>query len=499
MVVNAEDKLLIKSIWKSLRWLIVLFVASKLTGGIALWVLVAFGAWAAFSQKLGLALSCYVLYPLLVVSNPYLIGRGAMGMVALRLGFMVMTVLLMISAGQRRGQESVPLGLLWLYLAAAALSSLGGYHPVISYLKIVNFAFFLVGIWLGMRNIDKRPKDLLFLRGFLLALAVVIIGGSLLTIPFPGVAYFASNQAMIRAIGVEGANEMMRSGAASGRQLLCGITNQSQCLAPLSVVTICWVLCDMIFVERRISKLHIALLIAGMPLLYLTRSRCALLSIAVGMFLIYTYCFQIVAVSRQIKVQLRSIMFGLLAVAGILAVGAEIKDQSITKWIRKTNDVEGDQRSLSESFTASRGGLVAENMFDFHQNPFLGKGFQVAYDFQYIYKPGEIVLSAPIEKGVLPTMILGEGGILGAVCFAIFLAGFYGVCAMRRYAVTATLFSVLLVTNLAEATLFSTGGAGGIIWVMSIVGGFCIDMVTLTQKREEQFTPFRPLPSPSWR
>ena len=39
-----------------------------------------------------------------------------------------------------------------------------------------------------------------------------------------------------------------------------------------------------------------------------------------------------------------------------------------------------------------------------------------------------------------------------------------------------TLFSVLLVSNLAEGTFFSPGGAGGVFWMFTVGGGFLIDM-----------------------
>ncbi len=42
--------------------------------------------------------------------------------------------------------------------------------------------------------------------------------------------------------------------------------------------------------------------------------------------------------------------------------------------------------------------------------------------------------------------------------------------------VTAALFTVLLATNMGEATFFSPGGSGGVLWTISIIGGYCIDM-----------------------
>ena len=51
---------------------------------------------------------------------------------------------------------------------------------------------------------------------------------------------------------------------------------------------------------------------------------------------------------------------------------------------------------------------------------------------------------------------------------------------------TITLFTVFLVSNMGEATLFSPGGIGGILWMMGVVGGFTIDTYLLFQRQLER-------------
>ena len=72
-------------------------------------------------------------------------------------------------------------------------------------------------------------------------------------------------------------------------------------------------------------------------------------------------------------------------------------------------------------------------------------------------------------------MILGETGIMGCIFFGVFLVSFYAVCKKRRLHVTAALFTVLLASNMGEATFFSPGGMGGVLWSVSVIGGYCID------------------------
>ena len=82
-------------------------------------------------------------------------------------------------------------------------------------------------------------------------------------------------------------------------------------------------------------------------------------------------------------------------------------------------------------------------------------------------------------------MVLGETGILGAICFLFFLLSFYYTCSQRRYFVTITMFTVFLVTNMGEATFFSPGGGGGISWMICVVGGFTIDTLLLFRRSIE--------------
>jgi hypothetical protein len=106
-----------------------------------------------------------------------------------------------------------------------------------------------------------------------------------------------------------------------------------------------------------------------------------------------------------------------------------------------------------------------------------GMGFQVIADHPRLYQQGKISLfSAPIEKGILPIMVLGETGIIGTAAFLLFLFMFYHDASRKGYTATLTLFSILLGTNFAEATFFSPGGAGGVFWMFTVCGGFLIDM-----------------------
>ena len=132
-----------------------------------------------------------------------------------------------------------------------------------------------------------------------------------------------------------------------------------------------------------------------------------------------------------------------------------------------------------EAITSTRQGAIEEAKRDFFRNPVIGCGFQVNEDSAR-FNDQTFVLSAPVEKGLLPLVIIGEGGVVGTIIFAGFLMVFYSVCIRRRYFCTMTCFSTMLATNIGEATFFSPGGAGGLLWCFAIVGGGVLDA---TQKR----------------
>ena len=473
----------IKSAAKGLILLTLALLACRFSKGAAAGVLAAAAVVCGFSGKLGWAITAYAFFPMLVIMNPVVCPAVGMTGIFARGGCFLLSIILMVTAAQRRGNHAIPLGGIWLYLIIATVSSLGGYAPVVSYLKLVSFVLFVVGLNIGFRNIDKRAQDLNVVRTFFHAFSLLVIFGSyFIRIFLPGAAYLDTLQ-MAREGDLGEATAVAAQG---GKMLFAGILNQSQCLAVITPCCLAWLICDMLFVERRITKFHIGTCVCGIPIVYMTGSRVSFLATAVAGFFIYFYCVGKINISRKVRNSLRSAMtLGIVAMIAVCGV-MEVKNHSISKWLRKTDDVAGDTRGLGEAFTASRMGKVEENLFDFRQNPVLGTGFQVAYYMKNMYKDAQFILSAPIEKGVLPLMVLGETGLVGGIFFVVFLAVFYGTCIKKKYYCTMTLMTVMITCNMAEANFFSPGGVGGMLWMICVGGGFVIDTISLYRRRVER-------------
>lgn len=479
------DSKLFKDVAKGMVLLVlVLFACGKTMGAGA--IAVAGAAFmCAVSGRIGWAVMGYILFPFMVVMNPVVVAKtGVTGMV-MRLAPMAITIGLLVSGASRPGRHQIPIGMIWAYLFVAFLCSMNGYYPSISYMKIVNCAILFVGLQLGFRNIDKRPQDVMTMRKFLLVITSFIIWGSIaLWVVAPGAAYYTTMNLAAVGGAAEAGAELANF---SGMRLFAGVTNQSQSLGVVLPCSLAWLACDMFFIEKRISPFHVWTILAGLPLVYMTRSRVALLTFGVAAILIYFYCLKKVRIQSRIRVKLRSAMifaaFLIAAAAGVM----EVRNQSITKWIRKTEDVSSDTRGVGEAFTASRQGKIEENMADFRRNRLFGSGFQVTADMQYVFRHQEgFILSAPIEKSILPLMVLGETGIVGFFFFSIYIIMFYVTCVKKRYYCCATLHTVFLATNMAEGTYFSPGGGGGYLWVLCVGGGFIIDTVVLYHRRLEK-------------
>lgn len=462
-----------KDVLKFLFLLAISIAGCRLTNGLFAWLLASMGCLACMSGWLSTAVTCFTFLPLLIYFSPTLVAGTQLGP-AVRIGQIAILFSMLLSPSVRNRKESIPLGWLFAYSVVALISSADGWMPLISYLKILNFVLFVTGVILLGKMVQASEKALYQLRVILLGLAVFIVIGSVFAYFVPSVGY---SMEVSRAAnwGIYTTGEEVA--AREGKKLFNGVLNHSQALANNVPLWFAWVLCDMLLVERRLSKLHMAIIIFAPVLMYMSRSRTALVVFVVSMIMISFYCVPVSQMPTVVKRRIKGIICSIGIIIVLVAVVAQIRDDTLSKWIRKYDDPSSDDKSLGEALTSSRMGLVEYNMRDFKLNPMLGKGFQVMDWHAEAYRAGRIsLLSAPIEKGVLPLMVLGETGIVGAVVFVIFLISFYSTCAKKKYRVLLCLFTALMASNMSEASFFSPGGAAS-QWTVAIIGGFGLDLI----------------------
>jgi len=130
--------------------------------------------------------------------------------------------------------------------------------------------------------------------------------------------------------------------------------------------------------------------------------------------------------------------------------------------------------------------LIDEQMMHFRQSPMVGNGFQVSADMAYFKSTSWLsYLSAPIEKGVWVTAVLEEGGVIGLTILVFFFLS-AGLALLRRGAYTGlSIFCALLVSNMAEFTMFAMSAMGGYFWAMVFIG-VAIDAARIREDAERQ-------------
>ena len=469
------DDFLYKRVFHLTIMVLAAILLCRLTNGYAVIAIAVIGAFYALRGDAGVSLFVYLLLPMISLLNPMILPRPFFVAAISRLTSLAIVIALIFGGVKRKGAEQLPLGFLFPYLVIALISSFQGYFPLISYFKILNFTAFILGLYIGTRNINQNKSDIEFLRAAFLSIAIVIVWGSLAVLPFPTIAYYTSVRSTIAAEGLEAAEAMILEHKDSG--LFSGITTHSQFLGPCLACIGGWVACDMLFIERRLRLLHL-LLLAPIPIMIaMTRSRIGILTFCLLIVVLATYCLPRINIQEKERKRIRAMLSYFIVVFILILVVVEVQRGTISRLLRKTNDLSDDQRTLVEALTGSRQGRIHECLHDFRQNPLWGMGFQVIAEHPTLYQQGHISLfSAPIEKGILPIMVLGETGIIGTAAFLLFLFMFYHDASRKGYTATLTLFSILLGTNFAEATFFSPGGAGGVFWMFTVCGGFLIDM-----------------------
>lgn len=485
-----RNRALIKAALKSLAVILLVMVAARFTKSVALLGVVLYGVWAAFSRKTGAAFFCYMLLNLCVLSNPFILPKsGIIFTLAVRGGSFLIGIALAMEGARRAGRYRLPLGLLWAYLGVMMLSSATGWYPKVSYLKLLQFSIFLLSLSVGLQNLESRAWDLHVIRRCMLGLSLYVIAGSILIWPFPqysslsAVAWYGDDAlADVQAELIDQTR--------AGVSMLCGVLYQSQALSAVDACLTGWLICDMLFVEKRTTLFHVVLICMGIFILLLTRSRTGLFAFCVAVGMVLTYLMPRIRLPIRIKARVQRLILLGAVLLGMVMIVAEVRDNTITKLVRKRDDVAGDDRSLTEAVTSSRMGLIEKSTRDFKLNPLLGMGFQVEERHRHHikgYTGGFFIFSASIEKGLLPVMVLGEGGIVGAIVFAMFLIVFFVVCTQKRMLISATLFAVFLGTNMGEATFFSPGGPGGLEWLITVAGGFAIDMILWNERKQVNF------------
>lgn len=451
----------------------IVFGLMRVTGGAGFAIVIPMVLYCVLSRKTEALLFWLLVSICALIVNPYIVPKGG-GFGWMQRGLMIFlgsAMAINVTAYPMHGAIRPYAGMLF-YIVVMILSSMQGWNPKISFLKLllfflVYFAYFGVSNQVGINPHVSSRK----IRSVMLSVAVLFVLGSVVLVPFPGLSQLRAEDF-----------EFGKVDLSTAKSLFMGLTNHSQCLGPIVSILSVVLLGDMLFSIKKIDLLYLLMLVCAPYLVYLTSSRTGMGAYILGHLFIVWVFMNARGLGSRWKSKVMSVaMMTMMLIFVALAFVPSMQDR-VVRFIVKSDS--GDVGPITaESVTSSRMGLVDESLRNFKKSPLLGNGFQVSEDMKNLRIEGIAVLSAPIEKGVWITAVLEEGGIMGWLIFVIFLVCCITKSITRRAYIGASCLFVFTMSNFGEFTFFSMSYQGGFCWAVVFVG-LALDMRKMKDENE---------------
>lgn len=251
-----------------------------------------------------------------------------------------------------------------------------------------------------------------------------------------------------------------------------GIWGHPQIMGPICSMMTAW-LAGQYLSKRSTSKLLPLVTIIGVVFVFTSGARTAALALGGGLCI----ALIVLAVRKRSSISwqrlfinpLTGVVTVLLVVAMVL-FSSEVK-MMVSDFIQKGDD---ESSNVTEVFQESRGRRMNTSMDNFKSSPLLGIGFGIPSELTVSAHGVETVMgittSASSEKGFMPSAILEEVGLVGALL--VFLLMIAISLPIHRYADLSVvwMYWASLLVNAGAAILFSVGGLGFFMW---LVIGYC--------------------------
>jgi O-antigen ligase len=331
---------------------------------------------------------------------------------------------------------------IWLFGALSALTScLTSPALSISIMKVITFTLAATVVVIAYGRLAAERQ--LGMQSWLLTIGVTVIALSGLTLLRPSVAL-------------------------GGDRGLQGLLGQPQALGIFIAPFAAWSIVGVLLMRRQAGRLELWVALATALLIILTRARTGAFAVAFAVGFVF-----VARVLSRRRAQQASLGRPLLivSVSGAVLLVAALATGQVSRFVTDFTfkDTEKGQRNVYGAYYASRGGGVESQWRNFLVRPWTGNGFGVYPDGKFpsgVYEFAGIPISAPIEKGFLPSAILEEGGLIGAASLALLIV-WLGRSAWRaRDLRWRALYVACLAVNVGECVLLAPGGIGLIIWLL---------------------------------
>jgi hypothetical protein len=331
---------------------------------------------------------------------------------------------------------------IWLFAVLAASTSMMTSPAVaISIMKVITFAVVTTTIIVAYNQLSLRRLE--ELQTWIMTLGLVVVGLSLLTLARPSIAFH-------------------RTGTG-----LQGILGHPQSLAVLLAPFAAWLVAGLTMVKGKLRILPIVVTVTVCLAMLMTEARTAAAALAFGTTLAMLRSFGKVPAGTTRPSLVRLVGFACAAVVALVIVGltTDKLSHAAADFLMKRSGA----RDVGHAFAASRGDGIASQWQHFLNKPLTGNGFGVYPDGHFpagVAMWGDIPISAPVEKGFVPTAILEETGALGGLTFflLVFMLGLWtwksGDPRMMA------LFGACIGVNVGEAVILAPGGIGLLVWIL---------------------------------
>ena len=463
-----------KYLFKCLIWLGIVFGLMRATGGAGFAIVIPMVMYCALASRPESLLFWLLVAVCSLIINPHLVPKGG-GFALMQRGLMLFLGCVMSASVMAYPMHGVirPYAGMLFYILFMILSSMQGWNPKISYLKLVLFSliyFAYVGVsnQVGINPHVSSRK----IRGVMLSIAVLLILGSVALIPFPGLS-------QMRAEDFELGNVDLSASIS----LFMGMANHSQCLGPLISVLSVILLGDLLFSVKKFDLLYVIMLVSCPYLVYLTSSRTGMGAYILGQLFVLWLFLNARGIGSRWKSKIMTISMMSLILLLVAFSGVSSIQNRIASFVTKRT-ADANVQVSTEAIISTRQALMDSALYNFKKSPLIGNGFQVSEGMKNMREKGLAILSAPIEKGVWITAVLEEGGIIGWLIFVSFLLVCIRQSIKRRAYLGASCLFVVTMSNLGEFTFFSMSYSGGFCWAMVFVG-LALDLRKMRDENDE--------------
>lgn len=445
---------------------ILVVLACKVVGGLGFALVTAPLVFFAIQRNRSEWLFFWLLMmAVMITSNGKILMFDSRFAMSQRVMMMLLAVVMTLKMfGQGMHPYLKPLTGIMVYISYMAVTSLAGWCPLISYLKIILFVFVWMGFCAICNRVMMEERDrIVLIRGSMLLFACWVLFGSVAILPFPGLSQMSMWEM----------DEMSMLERMQSLSLFQGMCRHSQLLGPVCAAIGTLVLGDYLYSVRQNNWIYNALLFCCVLCIWKTSSRTALASFMIGVLCVMYFFMRSRGFSARWKSHVLNLFFAgaLLALGAILVVPAA-RERALGFLFKYSGAAVSMKQIEFADILASRRGKLDECIYNWKQSPLVGNGFQVSENMKGITlaRGGLSVLSAPVEKSTWMYAILEEGGVLGLAIFCIYCLIVWFALSRRRAYIGLSCFVVQLAINVGEFGMFSLSYIGAITWACVFAG-----------------------------